>query len=210
MLNKLKEKLNQKIGQRKNLKQLQFDTNKKLEESKTNYLLAEKAQIIIQEVSKIIQNQIKIHIEDIVSYALNSIFIDNYQFTLNFITRRNITECDIKVIKNKKIKLNLKDDTGGGIRNICSFTLRIALWNLLKDNKNNTFIFDQAFKDINDPQEELQLKEKIGIMIKKLSEKFNLQILLLGENDDFYEIADKIFEVKYKNDISQVKEIVNY
>jgi len=199
MLNKLKEKLIAKKGQLKNLKQLQFDTNKKLEDSKTNYLLVEKSQIIIQEVSKIIQNQIKIHIEDIVSYALNSIFEEKHNFILEFVNRRNKTECDIFIEKDS-LKLNPMTDNGGGIIDIISFTCKLALWNLQRGNKNNTFILDEPFHYLSK-----DLHEKAGIMLKKLSEKLNIQIVMVSHSGELMNCADRLFEIKMIDKISQVK-----
>lgn len=201
MLTNLKNKLEQKKGQSKQLQQLQSETKYKLKTIKRELINAEKAQIIIQEVSKIIQNQIKIHIEDIVSYALNSIFEEKYNFILEFINRRNKTECDIYIEKDG-LKLNPMTDNGGGVIDIISFTCKLALWNLQKGNKNNTFILDEPCKFIS-----RDLQSKVGELFKKLSEKLNIQFIIVSHISEIIENADKIFEIKMINKISQIKEI---
>jgi DNA repair exonuclease SbcCD ATPase subunit len=63
-------------------------------------------------------------------------------------------------------------------------------------------ILDEPFKFIS-----RDLQERAGEILKTLSKKMNLQILMVTHIPEFIEVADKVFEVK-KNDkgISRVIE----
>ena len=159
----------------------------------------EQAQIIIQQVGKQTQEQIKFHIEDIVSLAIDSIFPDTYKFGLNFDIKRNKTEVEICFYDENNTKINPMDSTGGGIIDITSFALRVAMWSLKTGKKNNTIILDEPMKFLS-----RDLAPKGAELLKKLSEKLNIQFILSTHNQDLIEFSDRVFEVKKINNISKV------
>jgi len=204
MINKYKEKLNKLKVEKDFLKKELKSKNSLLLENKKQFENLIKAQNIIQEVAQKTQNEIKFFIIDIVNLALNSIPFENPpdSFEMEFVTRRNQTECDLFYLKEDH-RLNPLLSEGGGVLSITSFALLLACWSL-QNKKNNTIIFDEPFKDVNDPGNKLNLMFCIGEMIKKVSELLNIQIIIVGSNGNFNEIADKIFEVKKENKTSKI------
>ena len=62
----------------------------------------EKAKEIIREVGIKTQQQLQFHISDITSLALEAVFPDPYKLEIEFIQRRNKTECDIYFVRNER------------------------------------------------------------------------------------------------------------
>lgn len=180
--------------------------NTKLLNDKIQYNNLIQAQNIIQEVAQQTQNEIKFFITDVVNEAIQSIPFEEKigKFELEFVIRRNQTECNLYFNDNGN-KSNPILSQGGGVLSITSFALLLACWSL-QEKRNNTIIFDEPFKYINDPDNKLNLMYYISEMIKKISKLLNIQIIIVGNNGSFNEIADKIFHVKKENGESKIIE----
>jgi hypothetical protein len=194
-MNKYREKFNRLKTEKELFKKELKSKNTQLLENKKLFENLIKAQNIIQEVAQQTQNEIKFFITDVVNMALQSIpFKDPPDsFEIEFVTRRNQIECDLYYLKNG-YRLNPILSQGGGVLSVTSFALLLACWSL-QNKKNNTIIFDEPFKDINDPDNELNLKFYIGEMIKKVSKLLNIQLIIVGSNGNYDEIADKLIKI---------------
>jgi DNA repair exonuclease SbcCD ATPase subunit len=150
----------------------------------------EEAQLIIQEVAKQTQQELEYHISEVVSTALSSVFDDPYEFKVEFVIKRGKTEADLYFIRRKE-RVDPLSASGGGVVDVASFALRIALWNLLKGQISNTIWLDEPFKMLS-----RELQPKAGEMIKMLSDKLKIQFIIITHNQDIIESADKVFEIK--------------
>ena len=160
---------------------------------------AEEALAFIQQVAKATQGQVKVHIEDIITMALDTIMDDPYKLELDFVLRRNKTECDIYFVRNGK-RIKPIDESGGGAVDIASFASRIAFWSL--GSSDNVLVFDEPFKFVSK-----QYQSKVAELLTKLSDKLGLQIIMVSHNDNYIQQADKIIEVYKDKDTSKIKEI---
>ncbi len=197
MIDQFRKDLEQLKGRRKQIES-------KIQENKTNIKLykkekedTEKAQLIIQKVAKETQDEIIIHISDIVTLALNSIFDEPYEFKLDFVPKRGKTEAEIYFLKEGK-KIDPMRSSGGGAVDIASIALRIALWSL--SNRDNTIILDEPMKFLSK-----NYLEKAIDMIKMLSDKLKIQFILCSHIEELIEKADRLFCVYIKNGVSKIK-----
>lgn len=179
---------------KKDLSILESKYKKKKRESK-NY---EEALLIAQKVCKETQSELEYKISEIVTMALESVFEEPYEFKLEFDVSRN------KVVANMWLehdgeKFDPMSDVGGGVIDITSFALRIALWNLNNKKRNNTIILDEPFRFV-----DKERQPKAAQMLKLLSEKLKIQFIMTTHNKELMEIADKTFEVIKKGKISSV------
>lgn len=179
-----------KLQLEKNL--VETKRNKKLFEKKLK--LIEEAQIFLQKVAQNTQEKLKFDIEAIVNLALESVFPDEYLFQMNFEVSRGKTEAEL-VFQDKRTgqTIDPMEASGGGVVDLTCFALRIAAF-ALESGTDNLIILDEPFKFIS-----RDLQERAGEILKTLSKKMNLQILMVTHIPEFIEVADKVFEVK-KND----------
>lgn len=190
-----KSKLEQKKGYIQSLQKQVATLNSGLASTEHNMQNAEQALVITQEVARQTQSQIKLHIEDIITMALEYILDDPYAFELDFVVKRNKTECDIYFVRDGK-RIKPIDQSGGGAVDIASFASRIALWSL--GDTDNVLVFDEPFKFVS---REYQLK--VGELLKKLSDQLNLQILMVSHNSNFIQQSDNIIEIYKDGDVSR-------
>ena len=190
-----KSRLEQKKGYIHSLEKQVATLNTNLDTIDTDMQYAEQALAITQEVARQTQSQIKLHIEDIISMALEYILDDPYKFELDFVVKRNKTECDIYFVRDGK-RIKPIDQSGGGAVDIASFASRIALWSL--GDTDNVLIFDEPFKFVS---REYQLK--VGELLKKLSDQLGLQILMVSHNSNFIQQSDNIIEIYKEQNVSK-------
>jgi DNA repair exonuclease SbcCD ATPase subunit len=182
---------------RKELLESQLIRIEKDNEEKTIYL--ENLQVsrsLIQKAAQLTQEKLSVHIGDLVSLALRSVFEDPYEFQAVFENRRNSMECDLNFVKNGNEYKPL-DSCGYGAADVASFALRIAYWSL--GATRPVLIWDEPFRQLD--------KKKQGMaaeMVARLSKELGLQIIIITHSDELAESADKVFRVSIENGISKV------
>jgi len=159
---------------------------------------AEKARLIFQEVAKKTQSNLEFHISKLVTTAIRSVLPDDIEFVVRIETRRNKTECDL-LFKEFGEEYKPLEGSGFGAVDIASFALRIAFWSLKKNRP--TMILDEPIRNLSP-----DLQEKASDMLKMISTKLGLQIIMVSHQEDINIAADKTFIVSKKGKISSVKE----
>lgn len=165
----------------------------------TEIRCSEQAQAIIQRVAKDTQSQLEYHITDIVTMALETIFDEPYKFGVEFVVKRNKTECELFFERGGE-RIKPMDAAGGGVIDTTTFALKIALWTLQTPRSRNTIILDEPFKFLSK-----DLLPRSSELLQRLSDKLNLQFIIVTHLDELTECADKVFKVS----ICKGKSIIN-
>lgn len=180
--------------------ELKVDLKNLKKEIKTS----KKAGVIIRTVAQETQKLIECHISELVTLALRSIFINPYTFHLEFIQKRNKTECYF-FFERDKHKINPFLEAGGGVIDVASFALRVAIWVLSKPKYRNVLIFDEPFKNINDKTRETH--RRVAKIVKMLSDKLQVQFIVITMIPELEEVANKTFELELKNKVTKILNI---
>ena len=146
-------------------------------------------------VSEATKTKTKLGFEKIVTYALRYIYNSDYSFELEFGRRGNLSELDFNV-KTPECKeaLDLLDSQAGGVLDVVSVALRIALLELIKPKIEGFLILDESFKHLHSiPPEYL---ERVSLFIKEINKKFNRQIIMITGREELKREADNLIELK--------------
>ncbi len=176
------------------------DNNKQAEKDLNDLL---KARQIVQIVAEKTQEKIEYHISNLVSMALASIWDDPYTFKLRFVQRRNKTECDLIFERNGYEIDDILNVGGGGVADIASHILQLALWSIKKTR--NVMIWDEPTKFLHNPI----YQQKASELFKTLCKELKLQIIIISDQQNIINSADKTFLIENINGIANVKEIIN-
>jgi len=159
---------------------------------------SEKALIIVQEVAKETQKALEYRISNLVTTALSAVLPEPPEFVVRFEIRRNQTECDL-LIKEGDFEQRPADGSSGGSIDIASFALRIARWSL---NKNRpVFLLDEPFRNVSP-----DLQHKVSDMLKMISEKLGIQILMVSHAQNINVSANKTFLTHKSGEKSIIEE----
>ena len=162
--------------------------------------LIEEAQAFLQKVAQSTQEKLKFQIEDVVNLALESVFPNEYEFKIEFNVSRGKTDAEL-VFQDKRTgqTIDPMEASGGGVVDLTAFALRLSAF-ALESGTDNVIILDEPFKFIS-----RDLQERAGEILKTLSEKMKLQIIMVTHIPEFIEVADRVFEVKKnENGVSKI------
>jgi len=159
----------------------------------------ERAREIVKEVGLKTQQQLSFHISDITSLALEAVFNDPYKLVVDFVERRNKTECDL-YFEREGNKTDPFSAAGGGAVDVAAFALRIASWSMEYPRTDNVIVLDEPMRFLS-----VDNQEKASLMIKEVSEKLNIQFIIITHEPTLAVYADKTFEVSIKKGISKIQ-----
>ena len=148
----------------------------------------EDVQCLIQETAQEVQEGIRFHIQDIVQHALDAIFGDTYKFLVEFTVSRGRTEARLLVEKGGNVMDDLMEDEGGTLVQIVAMALRIAVWTLAPTD--NVLIFDEPGNQVS-----AQYKPVFAEIIRGLSQRLGIQILMVSHDETYIAAADRLFTV---------------
>ncbi len=160
-------------------------------ESKIYLENIQKAQKFIQEVAKKTQEQLKFHIEDIVQLAIDSIFPNEYKFSMEFDIKYGKTSCNLVFTKDG-YQIDILKAAGGGVVDIAALGLRIAVWSLGKSD--NVLVLDEPIARIQPAELQAQAWE----MIRELSRRLNLQFIIISNSTNNGEAAHLVADKEYR------------
>lgn len=199
-LTNLRTFLIQKQGERNVLIEQNLASKKRYRVTRKSLHRHEQAREIIREVGLTTQQQLQFHISDISSLALEAIFgEDAYKLKVDFVQRRNKTECDLLFVR-EETEIEPLSASGGGAVDVAAFALRVASWSMQQPHTRATIILDEPLRFLDRPRQ-----EKASQMIKQLSEQLGIQFIIVTHEKTLTEFADKVFKVAIEDKVSYVE-----
>lgn len=198
-LNNVRNKLERFHGQYLSIREQIKQHAEQKEKAEKCIRVLEKAQIIIQEVSKATQEEVEFHVSDLVSHGLAAVFNDPYIYKLAYVLRRDKTEADQTWTRRGSNYL----PNGGGVRDVSAFALHIAciMLSLLQKQGVRPVLF------LDEPTKHLvpnKLQERFGMMLQAISKNLNIQIILISHNETLYSCMNKKYRVAIQKGVSHV------
>jgi DNA repair exonuclease SbcCD ATPase subunit len=186
-LNERHKFVSRKLIEKDILEQQISNLKQEKEKQTKRHLAAIKARKLINIAAQNTQTNLKEYITKIVNLALQSVLPDPPVFSIDFVERRNKTECDLMLDGDR----DTSENYAGGERDIVSFALRCIVLSL-KQNRRTLFL-DETFKNLS-----VDYHQAAAVMIKELSEKLKIQIIMVSHIPGLIQSADKIFKLKRK------------
>lgn len=195
----LRQRLEQSKGQRIQLEKSLAELTEELEEKNIFLHRHEQAREIIREVGQKTQQQLQFHISDVVSLAMESVFADPYSLKVDFVQRRNKTECDLLFERDGELSDPISA-SGGGAVDVAAFALRIASWSMARPRTRNVIILDEPLRFLSGDNQ-----ERASSMIKEVSQRLGIQFIIITHNQVLASYADKVFETSKRSKITKVR-----
>lgn len=194
----LRSELDSRRGQEKQTARNLEQAKQRLSQYQTDLKNHEQAREVIKEVGLKTQQALAFHISDITSLALQAVFPEPYDLVVDFVQRRNKTECDLWFERDGE-RLSPMDASGGGAVDVAAFALRVASWSMQLPRSRNTIVLDEPMRFLS-----TDLQPKASEMLKQLSEKLGLQFIIITHEEELTEQADKVFEIRQRKGVSEI------
>ena len=186
--------------ERDHLKSELLDVEQQIRKEKTRSGELESARDVVNTVLLLTQEQVKQFVEEVVSLALSIVYGDDYSFEFEYNIKRNQSEVTPWIVQNGD-RFAPKDEVGGGVKDVCSFALRLALYSLMSPKPAPVFILDEPGRFLGDKQ------GVFGKMIKEVSGMLNVQILMVTHSSEAVKHADLVYQVTQENGISSIQKV---
>ena len=194
----LRQLLEQRKGQQIQVEQSLTSATTELKELKRSLNRHEEAKEIIRAVGLKTQEQLQYSIGDITSLALEAVFNDPYELKVEFVQRRNRTECDLMFVRDE-MTVDPLSASGGGTVDVAAFALRIASWSMSQPRTRNTIILDEPLRFLSQ-----DCQERASAMIKELSQRLGLQFIIVTHNDTLASYADRTFITSIRKGVTKI------
>lgn len=202
-LKNVRNKLERFYGQYLLVKEQILQHKEQKEKIEIKIQALEKAQIIVQEVSKLTQQEVEFHVSDLVSHGLAAVFDNPYSYKLEYVLRRDKTEADQYWYRGDSNFL----PNGGGVRDVSAFALHIAcivLSLLQKQGRRPVLFLDEPFKHLKPSG----LQERAGIMLQEISKSLKIQIILITHDEVLSNKTDRVYQIAIdKKGVSHAKNV---
>jgi DNA repair exonuclease SbcCD ATPase subunit len=199
----LRHVLEQRKGRKALLESSIEDTQTRIKEKKKSLRQHERAREIIRHVGLKTQQGLQYHISEITSLALQAVFDNPYELVVEFVQRRNKTECDLAFARDGMI-LEPLESSGGGAVDVAAFSLRVASWSMQRPRTRAVLILDEPFKQLKGDDANRRALE----MVHEVSEKLGLQVIMVSDErtsrEDIIDAADRVFDVSLSGGVSKV------
>ncbi len=210
MLANLKEeikKIERKIIEKESLKKSVEERlqNKIVEKIKiTDEIeLLESVNILLQKTSNFAREQSKNQIEELTTNCIQFIFENQSKFIVEIDELYSKASADFYIIdqeENVEIKTKPVESRGGGLIDIISLALRISFLQLYKPLINGPLVLDEPAKHVSE-----DYIYNVGDFIKRSSEMFNRQIIMVTHNTHLASIAQNVYKIIKENNRSIIE-----
>jgi DNA repair exonuclease SbcCD ATPase subunit len=204
-LQQMRAHYNVNKGQR-DLLQSQLQTAQtELTQAKQDITTWESVQILLGKVSEFARTQILEHIQNTVSAALYAVFGEGYKFQIAMKTIGNQPAAEWQVVSSygdTEVVSDPENSRGGGIVDVVSLALRLAMLELLRPKPEGILMLDEPGKMISQ-----QYAPNLAYFLKQYAAKMGRQILLITHNPVLAEVADRSYLVTQTDGVSEVKQL---
>ncbi|NLJ78204.1 MAG: ATPase [Tissierellia bacterium] len=194
-------------GKREKLIEQIDDNKEQLKAIHEEIDLMEKVGLLLQETAEFARDQAKDQIETLVTNCIQYIFENNAEFKIEIEELYGkpsaefyvITQVDDTVIKTKP-----EQSRGGGVIDIISLALRIAFLHAYEPKIEGPLILDEPAKHVSE-----DYIFNVADFLKRTSEMFRRQIIMVTHNDHLASIATRAYRVSLKGSISHLEQITS-
>lgn len=149
------------------------------------------------------QAEVQHKFESIVSQGLQQIFDEELSLSIRnrMVGKRFETDFVlVSKIGDKTLETSILDARGGGVAAVAGFLLQAVLV-LLTPGARPVLFLDESFSQVSE-----NYLDNLAQFLKEMTERTNLQIILVTHSDVFAEYADKVYRFSQKQGITTAVE----
>lgn len=202
----LRNNLEQAKGKRDLLVLQREQKDGDLQEVISNLSTWEQVQLLLSKSSEFAREQLKQKIEETVTAALRSIFEDSgISFNIELTPGANPAASwqVISSYKDFEVAANPEDARGGGVTDVVSLALRLALLELARPKHEGPVILDEPGKMIS-----REYLLNVAAFLSKYGEKTGRQIIMVTHHGILADAADVAWFVQQEKGVSKAQQIL--
>lgn len=165
----------------------------------------EQVQVLFTKVGEFAREQLKTRIEETVTAALTAVFGEGLTFRINMRQLSGQPAAEWQVISQYgdiEVAASPEDARGGGITDVVSLALRLAMLELVRPKPGGPVILDEPAKMVS-----AEYAGNLAFFLKQYAARTGRQVLMVTHNAKLAEVADKSYLVTQTDGVSEVRTI---
>ncbi len=201
-LSSIQKRIAEKKGIKSSLLRKKRKLSGEIKELKKEMRASEKAQAFIQTIAGQTQSTLKVHISEITSLAMSSVFQRPYMLEVDFVPKRGKTEMPIVLRRDGRVS-NPKFSSGG-VKEIVALGTQLSCWSLPSAGKRTRAILflDEPLKWLKGAE----LPQRGARVIQEIAKELGMQIIQVSHSPELIEHSDHVFAVHRRGERSIVEE----
>lgn len=190
-------------GQAEELGRQKREAEKRRDEVRRRLEVLQQVKILFQESSAFAREQARQQVEHMVTQALQYTFGPDIAFKVELLERRGQPEAEFYVVSSYggvEVKTRPEDARGGGVVDVVSMALRMALLETSLPPLPGPLLLDEPGKHVS-----REFAPNLARFIKSLADAFGRQVLMVTHNRHFTETADRVYVVDLVDGRSRVR-----
>ena len=204
-LNRAQVALSERKGQQKRLLHDREACLTQLAQVKEQAAVFEQVILLLQQTAEHARGQAKAQIETLVTNTLRSVFGPAYRFQIDLVEKAGRPEAEFYVISrfgNEELQSRPQDSRGGGVVDLVSLGLRIAMLQTYRPRLEGPLILDEPAKHVSD-----EYIQPTARFLQMVSQAFGRQVIMVTHNPHLAETAEVAYQVALRDGASQVSRV---
>lgn len=202
-LTQRKSRYDKAVGQRDLLIEERRGKAAELGAGKSDIAVWEQVQALFSKVSEFAREQLKLRIQETVTAALQAVLARDdisFEVVMRSIGGKPAAEWSVQsVYGDMVIAANPEDGRGGGVADVVSLALRLALLELARPRPVGPIVLDEPGKMVSK-----EYLPNVAEFLKQYAEQTGRQIVMVTHHEDLAEVADVSYRVTQSDGVSEV------
>jgi DNA repair exonuclease SbcCD ATPase subunit len=164
--------------------------------------LYSQVQALLLAASAAAREAVRSRITDLVTLALTAITGDPYRFKMDIVQHAGIWSVTFKVVNPAGVELDPLESCGGGIADICSMALRIAILEMYEPRVEGPILLDENMKFLS--RDHIRTA---GEFFHMICQKTKRQVLLVTHVPELAAAAERCFEIQPSGSTSTITDV---
>ncbi|HAA89304.1 MAG: Chromosome segregation ATPase [Thermoanaerobacterales bacterium 50_218] len=197
---------NRQRGEQNRLLQQKSELEKRLQEVRQEIECLEKVSLLLLEAARHAREQGRRQVEFMVSQALQFVFGGDLEFKVVVEEKRERPEAEFYVCSTYggdfKVETTPQDARGGGVVDVISLALRLALIHALRPQVKGPVVLDEPAKHVS-----VEFSPQVAQFLKSASQSLGRQIIMVSHNQHLADMADTAYLVEMQQGKSRIRRI---
>lgn len=163
----------------------------------------EAVQLLFNKTSELARARVKVHVEQVVTAALQAVFGRDIRFEILLTDQAGQTAASWRVVdttdSGETVSGDPEDARGGGISDVVSLALRLALLELVRPRLGGPILLDEPGKHVS-----AEHRQALGEFLRAYAQRTGRQIIMVTHHEELAAVADVAYRIDRKHGISEV------
>lgn len=205
-LDRIKAIYHRQRGEEMRLLQDKVALSQRLTEVRDSTECLEKVRLLLQEAARHAREQGRRQVEFMVTQALQFVFGGDLEFKVVIEEKRDRPEAEFYVCSSYggdlRVETAPQDARGGGVVDVISLALRLALLHAFRPPVGGPVILDEPAKHVSE-----EFSPQVAQFLKSFSQSLGRQIIMVSHNQHLADSADIAYLVEMSQGRSSVRRI---